>query len=139
MPLQIQRSGKHDITLDDLRSFLKLLRLLLVSNSNQGRLNLLNQLIYVSLLHPQSLPRRRMQRIMVPSKMVVSLQMSLNFEPPAHSYTISIIVDLKEPTYSSTSTGNLHSLRTRATRRAFSLSLLKGCCISVRTLGASSS
>ena len=52
MPLQIQRSGKHDITLDDLRSFLKLLRLLLVSNSNQGRLNLLNQLIYVSLLHP---------------------------------------------------------------------------------------
>ena len=46
MPLQIQRSSKHDITLDDLRSLLKLLRLFLISNSNQGRLDLLNQLIY---------------------------------------------------------------------------------------------
>lgn len=67
---------------------------------------------------------------MVPSKIVVILQISTNFAPLAHSYMISIITGLNCSTYFSTSIGSLHSSHTVATRLAVSSNFAYGFAIS---------
>ena len=135
--LQVQRCGKHNISLNQLRSCLEFLCLHLVSHRHQCCLHLLDQLVYSS-NDPFFLPNLRMHRVIVPSKIVVILQISTNFAPLAHSYIISIIVGLYCDTKSSTSTVSLHSLHTVATRLAVSWSLPYAFAISGRGLIVSS-
>ena len=55
-----------------------------------------------------------------------TLQMSINLLPVHQERRTSIMSDLKDPTYSSSSRGIRHSLQTLAMRRAVSCSVRKG-------------